>query len=192
MRFAPARAASATTARQGLKKRIGGTVRMNDISELERRILYALERIDVATAQIGGSVADRPADPPASTGVDVDALKAEIEAERLANAQLTERVRAIKEKQETMVIALEKKVARLTQQLDANGTELQHQRQLNVDLTAINRKLSEAARTGLIDTETLNQSMETELTALRVARSAEMAEMEEIMAELRPLIGEVA
>jgi hypothetical protein len=31
---------------------------MNDISELERRILYALERIDVATAQIGrGSVA---------------------------------------------------------------------------------------------------------------------------------------
>jgi hypothetical protein len=165
---------------------------MNDISELERRILYALERIDVATAQIGGSVADRPADPPASTAVDVDALKAELEAERLANAQLTERVRAIKEKQETMVIALEKKVARLTQQLDANGTELQHQRQLNVDLTAINRKLSEAARTGLIDTETLNQSMETELTALRVARSAEMAEMEEIMAELRPLIGEVA
>ena len=128
----------------------------------------------------------------ADTSIDVDVLRAELEAERSANAQLTERVRAIKEKQETMVVALEKKVGRLTQQLEANGTELQHQRQLNVDLTAINRKLSEAARTGLIDAETLNQSMETELAALRVARSAEMAEVEEIMAELRPLIGEVA
>jgi cell division protein ZapA len=44
-----------------------------------------------------------------------------------------------------MVVALEKKVARLTQQLDQRTEpSLQHQRQLNVDLTAINRKLSEA------------------------------------------------
>ncbi len=192
MRFAPARAASAITARQGLKKRNGGTDRMNDISELERRILYALERIDIATAQLGDGAAAKVQEAPVANSIDIDVLKAELEAERLANAQLTERVRAIKEKQETMVVALEKKVARLTQQLEANGTELQHQRQLNVDLTAINRKLSEAARTGLIDAETLNQSMETELAALRVARSAEMAEVEEIMAELRPLIGEVA
>jgi hypothetical protein len=174
MRFAPARAASAITARQGLKKRNGGTDRMNDISELERGAAAKVQEAPVANS------------------IDIDVLKAELEAERLANAQLTERVRAIKEKQETMVVALEKKVARLTQQLEANGTELQHQRKLNVDLTAINRKLSEAARTGLIDAETLNQSMETELAALRVARSAEMAEVEEIMAELRPLIGEVA
>jgi hypothetical protein len=165
---------------------------MNDISELERRILYALERIDIATAQLGDGAAAKVQEAPLANSIDIDVLKAELEAERLANAQLTERVRAIKEKQETMVVALEKKVARLTQQLEANGTELQHQRQLNVDLTAINRKLSEAARTGLIDAETLNQSMETELAALRVARSAEMAEVEEIMAELRPLIGEVA
>ncbi|MGB5871017.1 MAG: hypothetical protein WBH04_12520 [Albidovulum sp.] len=172
---------------------------MNDISELERRILYALERINQgasALAEGGGRViAPVAAAPMAGAGADtaeVEALHAELEAERLANAQLTERVRAIKDKQETMVTVLEKKVARLTEQLDGSGAELQRLRRLNAELIETNQALSDAAREGIASPELLNQSLLTEIEAMRASRAAEMAEMEEVMAELKPLIGEVA
>ncbi len=71
-----------------------------------------------------------------------------LDAERAANAQLTERVRAIKDKQETMVAALERNVARLTQQLDAQGREVMRQKRLNAQLTETNRSLSDARPVG--------------------------------------------
>ncbi len=42
------------------------------------------------------------------------------------------------------------------------------------------------------DPSELESALVTEVEAMRLARSAEVAEMEEIMAELKPLIGEVA
>lgn len=161
---------------------------MTDITDLEQRILYALDRI-------GKSVAHLPAAHAASgesSSIDMDVLKAELEAERSANAQLTERVRAIKDKQENLLTGLERKVAQLSHQLDLQGSELQRQRLMNVSLTRANQKLSEAVRTGLADPAVLDETLRTELEAMRIARAAEMAEMEEIMAELKPLIGEVA
>lgn len=163
---------------------------MNDISELERRILYALDRIGTVVDTMSGAVAPMPQSTP--DPVEAERLRAELETERSANAQLTERVRAIKDKQETMVAALEARVARLTQQIDAQGAELQRQRRINAELTEAHRALSDAARNGMADPHLLNQSLATELEALRAARAAEMAEMEEILAELKPLIGEVA
>ena len=171
---------------------------MTDISELERRILFALERIDrgVDALTIGGDIApisNKAAEVSGSRGIDeVEALRSELDAERSANAQLTERVRAIKDKQETIVSDLEKKVGRLTQQLDLAGAELQRQRRLNADLVSVNQSLSDAAQDGVTEPALLNQSFMTEIEALRAARSAEMAEIEEILAELKPLIGEVA
>ena len=176
----------------------GGAVQMIDISELERRILYALERIDrgVDALTIGGGIAPAHGMAPDAGGprdhAEAGELRSALEAERSANAQLTERVRAIKDKQETIVSDLERKVGRLTQQLDLAGAELQRQRRLNADLVRANQALSDAARQGVIDPELLNTSLMTEIEALRAARSAEMAEMEEILAELKPLIGEVA
>ncbi|SPH17689.1 hypothetical protein DEA8626_01214 [Defluviimonas aquaemixtae] len=163
---------------------------MTEITELERRITAALERIgkglDALGAGAGGAVA-------VDGGQDGDAeLREALEAEREANAQLTERVRSIKEKQETTVATLEKKVAQLTEQLNAADVELQRQRQLNADLTEANRELSEAARKGVSEPDLINRSMLTELEALRAARAAEVMEMDEILSELKPLIGEVA
>ncbi|MDH5528988.1 MAG: hypothetical protein OEY05_03035 [Paracoccaceae bacterium] len=165
---------------------------MNDIAELERRISAALERIgqNIDGLPAGQIAAPSPASAESSK-VEAE-LQEALEAERSANAQLTERVRAIKEKQENMVSALEKKVARLTQQLDAAGAEAQRQRRLNAELTETNRALSEAARSGITEPHLINKSMLTELEALRAARAAELAEMEEIISELKPLIGEVA
>jgi hypothetical protein len=159
---------------------------MNDLSEYERRIGAALDRIGQVIA--GG----RPAAGSTAHPEDVVALQDALEAERTANAQLTERVRAIKDKQETMVAALERNVARLTQQLDAQGRELQRQKRLNGQMMDTNRALSDAARTGVTEPHLVNKAMMTELEALRASRAADVAEMDEILSELKPLIGEVA
>jgi len=164
---------------------------MNDISEIERRILYALERIGRGIDMLDGEAVS--ADPSPAGHADLVAeLHAELDAERSANAQLTERVRAIKDRQETMVAALEKKVARLTQQIDATDASLERQRRLNGDLLAANQALTDAAGGNVVQPELLNRAMMTELAAMRAARASEMIEMEEIMSELKPLIGEVA
>lgn len=172
---------------------VGGLDQMNEIAEFERRISAALTRVGQG---IDAVLADLAEGGPAAAAPGTVAAEAELrealEAERAANAQLTERVRAIKEKQETMVGALEKKVARLTAQLDAAGLELQRQKRLNADLAEANRALSEAAREGVAEPHLINRSMMTELEALRVARASEMAEIDEILSELKPLIGEVA
>ncbi|MCB2135189.1 MAG: hypothetical protein KDE08_04475 [Rhodobacteraceae bacterium] len=171
-----------------------GPEQMNDIAELERRISAALERIgDSIGALPEAAAAPAPAAPaPAAPDPGLAALEEALEAERATNAQLTERVRAIKEKQETMVSVLEKKVAQLTEQLNRASTDLQKQRRLNSDLTAANRALSDAAQAGIAEPHLINQSMMTELEALRAQRAAEMAEVDEILSELKPLIGEVA
>ncbi len=163
---------------------------MSDITELERRISAALERIGAGLDMLdeGGEAAPAAG----ADDAELESLREALDAERTANAQLTERVRAIRDKQETMVEALEKKVARLTEQLNAVGLEVQRQKRLNADLTEANRALSEAAQEGVAEPHLINRSMMTELEALRAARAAEMAEMEEILSELKPLIGEVA
>ena len=157
---------------------------MTEMTELARRLTEALERIG-AGLDAGSAGAD-------GASGEAAGLKEALEAERTTNAQLTERVRAIKDKQETMVGALEAKVAQLTRQLDAAGAELQRQKRLNADLADANKALSEAATKGVAEPDLINRSMQTELEALRAARAAEMAEMEEILAELKPLIEEVA
>lgn len=166
---------------------------MTDITDIEQRIAYALERIGK-----GLDAWPEPASPQqamaddAGTSIEVDVLKAELEAERVVNAQLTERVRAIKDKQETHLATLERKVIALTQQLEQQGAELQRQRVMNASLTGANQRLSIMVREGMDDPSELDAALATELEAMRLARSAEIAEMEEIMAELKPLIGEVA
>lgn len=167
---------------------------MADFTDLEQRLAYALERIATATERPGQGAAGGAVEggEPAASSIEVDVLKAELEAERSANAQLTERVRAIKEKQETLLTALERKVQTLSAQLEQQGGELQRQRLMNVSLTRTNQKLSDSLREGVADPGVLNEALRTEVEAMRLSRMAEMAEMEEILAELRPLVGEVA
>ena len=151
---------------------------MSEIAALEGRITAALGRIAVGLDQAVGT---------APSG-ETEALA----AERQVNAQLTERVRAIKEKQETTVASLEKRLARLTETLDVQGLELQRMKKTNIALRENNRVLREAVEAGVGDGQMINKSMATELEALRASRLADMAEMDEILAELRPLVEEGA
>lgn len=154
---------------------------MTDITELERRITGALERASSALAQLSAAQED--------TG-DLEAMKAELEAERVANAQLEERVRAIKEKQETTVAALEAEVVRLKDALRGRDGEVQRMRGVNDDLRASNAALREANAEGLADGDMVNSAMLSELEALKAQRAAERAEIDEVLATIEPLLKE--
>ena len=161
---------------------------MTEIAELERRITGALQRI--ARGLEAGLPAAAP--DPGFDGLPDAALDEALESERLVNAQLTERVRALKDKQETVLAALDAKVARLTEALDAQGLDLARLNLTNSALRENSRVLREALEAGVGDAQLINTSMAVELAALRASRSAEIAEMDAILAELRPLIEETA
>ena len=173
---------------------------MSDISELEGRITAALDRIARAAEAARATEGTQPGATdsggaqsgaaPAKATSEI-ALREALEAERSANAQLTERVRAIKEKQENMVAQIERKLARATSQLDVQGLELRRMKRANAQLAEANRRLIEAREQGEgSDGATIGKALQAELESLRAARRAEMAEMEEILGELRPLIEE--
>jgi chromosome segregation ATPase len=149
---------------------------MSDLTELERRVSRALDRILDAVARID-----------VSRGED---LAAALAAEREANAQLEARVAAIKERQETKVAMLEAEVRDLRAALLARDGEVQRMREVNDGLRSSNAALREANAAGLADAGLVNAAMEAELAALRAASDARRAEIDAILSRLEPLIEE--
>lgn len=152
---------------------------MQEISEFERRIVSALERADRALGSLGAGGGDGGPD-----------LSAELEAERVANAQLEERVRAIKETQETTVARLEAEVARLSDALAARDATVEQMRAVNEELRRSNAALRDAQRDGLAEPSLINSSMMSELESLRAQREADRAELDDILATLEPVLKE--
>jgi hypothetical protein len=157
---------------------------MSGIEELERRIAAALERIGLAV----DGMADADAAP---APVGFGELQEELQTEREANAQLAERLRVLKDRDIGQIAEMQDKVDRLTRQLDAQGLEVQRMRKNVIQLRDSVRSLREAQTEGVADPHLLNKAMLSELEALRATRLSEMFEMDEILAELKPLIAEV-
>lgn len=159
---------------------------MSDIEEMQGRIMAAMERASrglekLAIAQEAG---------PDQTQ--------ELEEERLANAQLTERVKSLKARldSETADIqakldAAEKKLAQ-TEKAEARmrdlDVELQRVRRANAQLSDACAALREANAEGVGDPHLINKAMMAELDALRAARKAETAEADAILQALSPLV----
>lgn len=161
-----------------------GATYMSDITELERRITAALERIGAGVEALGQAGATGGG---AEDG-EVARLTEELAAEREANQQLEERVRAIREKQETIVARLEDEVARLREEVAGHSAEIGRVRRVNAQLRDNNRALREANAAGLPDPHLVNKAMMAELDALRGAREADRAELDAILAELGPVL----
>ena len=172
-----------------------------DIEALERVVAAPDPAAEGAVAVPGGTAApadaaalaeeraaEQVAEHIAEQAEELGALRAALEAERGTNAQLVERVRAIKDKQETMVGALERRVARLTEQLDTATGELHKLRRVNQQLRDTSESLRRAAVEGMSDPKLINRAMLTELEALSAVRAAEAAELDGILAELKPLL----
>lgn len=164
---------------------------MSNLSELERRITAALERIGNGLEGLSKAPAAAPSPPkPQAQAGELASLKEALAAEKDANSQLSERLRAVKEQHETATKALERKVEKMTEQLDVQGLELQRMRKTSIQLRENLRALRASQEAGVADPQALNKSMVAELEALRATRMTEMAEMDEILSELQPLIGE--
>jgi hypothetical protein len=154
---------------------------MDEIKAYETRIMAALNRVAKGVETMAR---------PVVTGDDA-ALQLALDAEKAKSAQLADRLRAMKDKDAvpTPPTQLEARIDKMTRQLDVQGLELQRMRKTNIQLREQLRVLREAADG--VDAAMINKSMQAELDALRATRASEIAEMDEILAELAPLIAEV-
>ncbi|SFS48594.1 hypothetical protein SAMN04488040_0558 [Sulfitobacter marinus] len=166
---------------------------MSDIEQLQGRIMAAMER------------ASRGLENLAPVKEDVPDLSQDLEDERTANAQLTERIKALNEQMETAATEAqtkleeaEAKIAEMETKLAQEGEAQSRIEQLDVELQQVrgaNAKLSEACAAlrdaneeGVGDPELINKAMQAELDALRAARTAQIAEAEAILSALSPLV----
>ena len=162
---------------------------MSDIQMLEGRITAALDRIRYSA----GKLADGAATPePASDVADEssDELRAQLEEERTANAQLEERVKALKDRQDNTVAALENSLAEKSAAFAGIDAELQRLRASNAELRDLNAQLRSAAADGAASPELINRATLAEVEALEAQRATDVAEIDAILGELKPLIEE--
>ncbi|SIS87911.1 hypothetical protein SAMN05421759_10552 [Roseivivax lentus] len=166
---------------------------MSEIDELERRIAAALDRIATGVESLGGAGAASGGD---DTVLEAAAALAEaqaaLEEERLANAQLEERVRAIRTKQETEVAALRAEAEEARARLAALDGDLQRLRHANEMLTGTNQELRAALEENVGEPHLINKAMLAELESLRAARAVETSEAQALLGALAPLLADAA
>ncbi|WP_299414613.1 hypothetical protein [uncultured Sulfitobacter sp.] len=150
---------------------------MSDIVELQRRITAAMDQVAFGLDKLGA----------ASSGPDEDTLR-QLEEERTANAQLQERVRALRTKSEGEMASLRTKVEEGEARMAQLDIELQRVRRANAQLTDACAALREANTDGVGEPHLINKAMLAELEGLRAARAADVAEASVILASLQPLV----
>ncbi|TCP42133.1 hypothetical protein [Rhodovulum marinum] len=154
---------------------------MSDITEFERRITAALERIGAGLGGLERVDPDRP------NPAEVEGLREALESERTANAQLNERVKAIRERQETQVARLDQRAHEMTERAEKLEVELDRLRAVNARLRETSAALRAANAQGLGDPAAIDAAMAAELDALAALREGDRADLEAILAELKPL-----
>ncbi|WP_136682934.1 hypothetical protein [Falsirhodobacter xinxiangensis] len=133
---------------------------MQDLVGLERQLSRALERIAKAADGLNGAARESQA----------------VEEERLVNAQLAERLRAVKEKSATRIAELEAEV----EALHAQVSELDTLRRAAGDL---HEQLAE-----LREGQPIEGALLAELESLRALRASDLAEVDALLAALAPHI----
>ena len=148
---------------------------MSQIDELQRRITAALDRIGQGLDGISTDDGDAG---------EIEALRKELEDEKLANAQMEERLKAVSQRQKEASEA-QAEQADTMRKLDS---ELQSLRKANQQLRDNNKALREANQAGVAEPHLINKSMMAELEGLRAARSADRLETDAVMSDLGRLI----
>ncbi|MFT5798653.1 MAG: chromosome segregation ATPase [Candidatus Azotimanducaceae bacterium] len=152
---------------------------MSDIDELQRRITAAMDRVAGGLDQLG-----------ANSGGDTAALEQALEDEKLANAQLSERVRLLKQRQDDELADIKASAAGATAQMAGLDLEVQRVRKANDELRNSNQALRAANEAGVAEPHLINKAMMAELEALRAARAVDVSETNAIIDALTPLIAD--
>ncbi len=178
---------------------------MSQIEELQSRILTAMERIGAGVEAVSAARG-------AAQAEDAGIAQA-LDDERMANAQLEERLRALKEKHaaeltaledrvpdtgaadpaelEAMRAQLEQRTAEMTAQAKAMAaldSDLQRLRKANDELRAANAALREANEAGVGEPHLINKAMLAELEGLRATQAAQASEANAVLSRLTPLL----
>ena len=161
---------------------------MGQIEELEQRIAAAFQRISDGVEALSARGAAGAAPAMADEAGDMARLAEELEAERLTNAQLNERLRALSNDRSATETALRDEVTALTRALDEQGLDIQRLTATVTSLREDLRRLREGAEGGVTDPALINRAMLAELEALRATRAAEAHEMADILAALGPVL----
>lgn len=157
---------------------------MSDIAALEGRITAALDRIRAGVARQAAAVAVEVPQ------VDTDAIRQELDDERTANAQLEERVRTLKERQDGAISDLESRAMTQMAALATMDAEMQRLRAANAELRDVTAQLRSAAADGATSPELINRATIAEVEALQAQRASEASEIDAIVTSLKPLIEE--
>lgn len=165
---------------------------MSELPQFETRITAALERIRSGLDGLSATPAivetPAPAVDTSAMTAQVSDLNAKLEDEKTANAQLEERVKLLKARQDGKLAELESNVDAGRARASRMDRELQRLRQVNAELRDINSQLRAAVTEGVSEPHLVNKAMMAELEALRATRSADAAEMDAILQELSPII----
>ncbi|MGJ8611108.1 MAG: hypothetical protein ACSHWY_08445 [Octadecabacter sp.] len=161
---------------------------MSDITQFETRIDAALDRIKGGLEGLSATPAEIEAVDTSAIEAQVVALTGKLDEEQSANAQLEERVKLLKERQDGKLAELEANVEAGRGRSARMDRELQRLRQVNAELRDINNQLREAVSEGVSEPHLVNKAMLAELEALRATRAADAAEMDAILQELTPII----
>jgi len=160
---------------------------MTEITDLQARITAALDRIAGGLDGLSTGAAHASADI-----AEIARLTEALDEERTANAQLEDRVRTIKQKQDSTVEDLAGEVDRLRIQLAAQEDTVAKLTRVNADLRANNVALRDAISHGVTEPHLVNKSMMAELDALRTAQEADRAELDAVLSELNALVADAA
>jgi chromosome segregation ATPase len=180
----------------GVRQRASGQNRqgqqMTQIDDHERRLAAALARIGAALEQGAepGADATTPEAPDSAAEVEAARLTRALDEARAENAALAARLDLARDRQAATVATLETRVASLTQQIDAQGIEVQRLRMVNVQLREALRSLREALTDGVTDAGQINRALQAENEAMRAARQIETSELDRLLAALEPHVAE--
>lgn len=165
---------------------------MSEISELERRITAAMDRIATGVEALSAAplVEETPEteDKAGALAEELAELKALLEEEKLANAQLGERIKALKTKLAKKEVEVDQSVSALKGEMAALDAQLQELKASSEALRASNEALRAAQEQGLADAGLINAGLAAELSALKAERGVEAAETAAIVAALEPLL----
>jgi DNA repair exonuclease SbcCD ATPase subunit len=150
---------------------------MSDIDELQRRITAAMDRVAAGLESLSQGDAG-----------ETDTLRQALDEEKTVNAQLTERVRVLGERQAKALDKLEARAQEAETRMGKLDTDLQRLRRANAQLSEACEALRTANAEGVGEAHLINKAMMAELEALRAARTAEIAQADTLLATLGPLV----
>ncbi len=170
---------------------------MTEIDELQGRLTRALDRIAQGVDLLGPAAVAEEEQPQAAPDTGELARLAELlEEEKLANAQLEERNRALNARlAETPAApapdaALQEQLAAQRESMADLDSELSRMRLSNEMLRKTCEELRAALQAGLGEPHLINQAMLAELESLRADRSVERAEVRAVLDAIEPVLSE--